>query len=145
MEAPWPSMKVLRGYSQKPECSGKLGRPISQANAVTAAIARAHGADIAARDLAGFRDCGIKLIDPWKAEENRGTRSLSLAVRNFFNRAGMAAQGFLLGRGGTHRLLSAVEPTIDVGVAEDGLDVSAGLAERDGFDELGRFLEIAPA
>lgn len=43
----------------------RLGRPISIFDAQIAAIARTYGAPIATRDIAGFTDCGIDLIDPW--------------------------------------------------------------------------------
>ncbi|MBZ5601468.1 MAG: type II toxin-antitoxin system VapC family toxin [Acidobacteriia bacterium] len=43
-----------------------MGRPISQTDAMIAAIARCHGASIATRDTAGFNHCGVGLINPWK-------------------------------------------------------------------------------
>jgi len=44
-----------------------LGRPISHADAQIAAIARAHGAKLATGNGPDFADCGIVVIDPWKA------------------------------------------------------------------------------
>jgi predicted nucleic acid-binding protein len=44
-----------------------LGRPIGGFDALIAAIARASGASIATRDLAGFDGLGLDLIDPWTA------------------------------------------------------------------------------
>jgi predicted nucleic acid-binding protein len=44
----------------------RLGLPISEKDAMIAAIARSRGASIATRDTNGFRDCGVPLIDPWK-------------------------------------------------------------------------------
>lgn len=41
-----------------------LGRPISQSDAMIAAIAQASGATLATRD-SDFSDCGIKVVDPW--------------------------------------------------------------------------------
>lgn len=43
------------------------GRPISQFDAMIAAVARAHGATLATRNTRDFTDCGIDLVDPWKA------------------------------------------------------------------------------
>jgi predicted nucleic acid-binding protein len=45
----------------------KQGRPIGPFDAQIAAIARAHGAALATRDVADFNDCGIEVIDPWSA------------------------------------------------------------------------------
>lgn len=45
----------------------EAGRLISQFDAQIAAIARSRGAALATRNIADFRDCGIELIDPWKA------------------------------------------------------------------------------
>ena len=44
-----------------------LGRPISHADAQIAAIARAHGAKFATGNGPDFADCGITVIDPWRA------------------------------------------------------------------------------
>lgn len=41
------------------------GRPISDADARIAAIARSHSARLATRDVAGFSDCGLEIINPW--------------------------------------------------------------------------------
>jgi toxin FitB len=43
------------------------GRPIKTANAQIAAIARLHGAVLATRDERAFRDCGIRVVNPWGA------------------------------------------------------------------------------
>ncbi len=43
------------------------GRPISQADAQIAAIARSRGASLATRNLPDFDGCGIEIIDPWHA------------------------------------------------------------------------------
>lgn len=44
------------------------GRPISQADAQIAAIAASRGASLATRDVAGFVDCGVDVIDPWNGK-----------------------------------------------------------------------------
>jgi toxin FitB len=42
------------------------GRPISLFDAQIAAIARAHGATLATRNVADFEGCGLRLINPWE-------------------------------------------------------------------------------
>ena len=41
------------------------GRPISQFDAMIAAIARSHRAAVATRNTADFQHCGIEVINPW--------------------------------------------------------------------------------
>jgi len=41
------------------------GRPISQLDAMIAAIARSHRAAVATRNAADFTGCGMQVIDPW--------------------------------------------------------------------------------
>ena len=41
------------------------GRPISQFDAMIAAIARSRGAAVATRDTSDFERCGIRVINPW--------------------------------------------------------------------------------
>ncbi len=43
------------------------GRPISQFDAMIAAIARSRGADLATRNVRDFIGCGVQVIDPWQA------------------------------------------------------------------------------
>jgi toxin FitB len=45
------------------------GRPMSQFDAMIAAIARSHGAALATRDTDDFEHCGIRLINPWTAPD----------------------------------------------------------------------------
>jgi toxin FitB len=42
------------------------GLPISQLDAMIAAIARSHRAPVATRNAADFERCGIRVINPWK-------------------------------------------------------------------------------
>jgi len=42
------------------------GRPVSDFDAMIAAIARTHHATVATRKTAHFELCGVHLIDPWK-------------------------------------------------------------------------------
>jgi len=41
------------------------GRPISQFDAMIAAIARSRGAAVATRNTDDFEHCGIRVINPW--------------------------------------------------------------------------------
>jgi hypothetical protein len=43
------------------------GKPISQFDAMIAAIARSRGAGLATRNVKDFVDCGVPVIDPWNA------------------------------------------------------------------------------
>jgi predicted nucleic acid-binding protein len=43
----------------------KLGRSISISDTQIAAIASAHGASVATRNVVDFEDCGLTIIDPW--------------------------------------------------------------------------------
>ncbi len=45
----------------------QMGRPMAQADAQIAAIARSRGAALATRNAADFEDCGVRVIDPWRA------------------------------------------------------------------------------
>jgi predicted nucleic acid-binding protein len=42
-----------------------LGRPIADLDAMIAAIARAHGATLATRNVKDLEHCGIRLLNPW--------------------------------------------------------------------------------
>ncbi len=43
------------------------GRPISQFDAMIAAITRSRGASLATRNVKDFAGCGISLINPWES------------------------------------------------------------------------------
>lgn len=45
----------------------EAGRPISQVDAMIAAIAQSRGAVLATRNTRDFADCGVTLVDPWTA------------------------------------------------------------------------------
>jgi len=45
----------------------RMARPIGVFDAQIAAIARAHAARVATRNIDDFSDCGVELIDPWQA------------------------------------------------------------------------------
>lgn len=42
-----------------------VGKPISQFDAMIAAMAKSKGASLATRNLKDFVDCGIDLVNPW--------------------------------------------------------------------------------
>lgn len=44
----------------------RLGRPIGELDAQIAAIARAHGAMVATRNVEDFADCGVRVVSPWE-------------------------------------------------------------------------------
>ncbi len=44
----------------------KSGRPMSQADAQIAAIARSRGAQLATRNVADFDGCGVEIMNPWR-------------------------------------------------------------------------------
>lgn len=43
----------------------RMGRPLSEADAQIAAIARTRGAHVVTRNVRDFEHCGIPLINPW--------------------------------------------------------------------------------
>lgn len=45
----------------------QAGKPISQADAQIAAVARSRGASLATRNVPDFEGCGIEVINPWIA------------------------------------------------------------------------------
>lgn len=61
---------AANGYADIAAARKAKGRPISQFDAMIAAIASAHGATLATRNTRDFSDCGIDLVDPWKAKRS---------------------------------------------------------------------------
>jgi toxin FitB len=55
-------------YARIVACRRNKGRPIANFDAQIAAIARAANAQLATRNVAGFADCGLTLINPWNPE-----------------------------------------------------------------------------
>jgi hypothetical protein len=45
----------------------RAGRPTAPLDLMIAAVARARGASVVTRDIGGFEDCGVPLVDPWRA------------------------------------------------------------------------------
>lgn len=52
-------------YAQIAAARRQSGRPISQFDAMIAAMARSRGPRLATRNVRDFADCGVTLIDPW--------------------------------------------------------------------------------
>jgi predicted nucleic acid-binding protein len=56
---------AARAYARIVAARRRSGRPISEADAQIAAIARALGFDLATRNVSDFEGCGVELHDPW--------------------------------------------------------------------------------
>ena len=54
-----------RAFAKIVSGRGAAGRPISQFDAMIAAIARSRGAAVATRNTSDFERCGIRVINPW--------------------------------------------------------------------------------
>lgn len=54
-------------YAEIAAARKTAGRPISQFDAMIAAIARSRGASLATRNIRDFMDCEIELVDPWRS------------------------------------------------------------------------------
>jgi toxin FitB len=52
-------------YAELAAARRSLGRPISQFDAMIAAVARLHGGDLVTRNTADFDHCGINVVNPW--------------------------------------------------------------------------------
>lgn len=56
---------AARVYPQIRVARKSAGRPLAEADAQIAAIARAHRATVATRNEADFAGCGIAVVNPW--------------------------------------------------------------------------------
>jgi hypothetical protein len=56
---------AARAFAGVVAARDRAGRPISQFDAMIAAIARSHRAAVATRNTADFQHCGIDVINPW--------------------------------------------------------------------------------
>ncbi len=57
---------AARAFAQLAAQRRKAGRPISQADAQIAAIAKVSGAQLATRNVDDFKNLDIDIIDPWQ-------------------------------------------------------------------------------
>jgi predicted nucleic acid-binding protein len=57
--------EAARAYARLVAARRRSGRPISQADAQIAAIARSLGFDLATRNVREFEGCGVDVLDPW--------------------------------------------------------------------------------
>ena len=56
---------AAREFAEIAASRRRAGRPISEADARIAAIARSRGAALATRNVGDFAGCQLQLIDPW--------------------------------------------------------------------------------
>jgi toxin FitB len=56
---------AARAFSRIASSRRTSGRPISHPDAQIAAIAKARRAKVATRDVKGFEQCGVDVVDPW--------------------------------------------------------------------------------
>jgi predicted nucleic acid-binding protein len=56
---------AVRAFSKIASSRRTSGRPISHPDAQIAAIAKARRAKVATRDVRGFEQCGVEVVDPW--------------------------------------------------------------------------------
>lgn len=59
--------EASRAYGFLAASRRAAGRAISTHDCLIAAIARSHAAGVATRDVGGFQDCGVEVINPWAA------------------------------------------------------------------------------
>ena len=56
---------AARSYAEIASNRKKMGKPISQFDAMIAAVAHSRGATLATRNVKDFEGCDIQLVDPW--------------------------------------------------------------------------------
>jgi hypothetical protein len=68
----WPSRylsfdnEAADAYAEIAAHGRAVGRPISQFDAMIAAMARSRGASLATRNAKDFDECGIGVVNPWE-------------------------------------------------------------------------------
>ncbi|MBM3646143.1 MAG: type II toxin-antitoxin system VapC family toxin [Alphaproteobacteria bacterium] len=63
--------EAARAYAAIAAERRAAGRSISQFDCQIAAIARAHGASVATRNIGDYVGCGVAVIDPWEQPKRR--------------------------------------------------------------------------
>ena len=56
---------AARSYAEIASNRENMGKPISQFDAMIAAVAHSRGATLATRNVKDFEGCAIPLVDPW--------------------------------------------------------------------------------
>jgi predicted nucleic acid-binding protein len=56
---------AARSYAEIASNRKKMGKPISQFDAMIAAVAHSRGATLATRNVKDFEGCAVQLVDPW--------------------------------------------------------------------------------
>jgi hypothetical protein len=67
-----PFDAAAENYAEITAARRRAGSPIEPFDAQIAAIALANNASLATRDTADLADCGVVIIDPWRAERSAG-------------------------------------------------------------------------
>lgn len=57
--------EAAEAFAELAAARRQSGRPITQADAQIAAIARSRGAELATRNVLDFEGCGVDVINPW--------------------------------------------------------------------------------
>ncbi|AEF88745.1 PilT protein domain protein [Delftia sp. Cs1-4] len=78
MGVPWRIIASFLGfdndaavaYAEIAASRSIVGKPISQFDAMIAAIAKSRGARLATRNVDDFAECGIQVINPWSDGES---------------------------------------------------------------------------
>jgi len=60
-------VKTARNYGKIFSDRKRMGRPITEMDALIAATAKTNNATLATRNIADFEHCGIPLVNPWEA------------------------------------------------------------------------------
>lgn len=56
-----------RAFAKIVSTRERIGRPISQLDAMIASICRSRRASVATRNVNDFEHCGIRIVNPWEA------------------------------------------------------------------------------
>jgi toxin FitB len=59
-------LPAAKAYGKVLKARQAKGLPIDEMDALLAATALAHGADLATRNVSDFVECGIQIVNPWE-------------------------------------------------------------------------------